>query len=79
VGCTIGSRGEVPGKKKPVVRDDDDDGGGGGGCGKNELVFIIFIISNHNIWTKRYSITKLGGIVMMLAQQLEYSSYFLSK
>jgi hypothetical protein len=25
VGCTIGSRGEVPGKRKPVIRDGDDD------------------------------------------------------
>jgi hypothetical protein len=25
VGCTTGSRGEVPGDRKPVVRDDDDD------------------------------------------------------
>jgi hypothetical protein len=25
VGCTIGSRGEVPGEGKPVIRDDDDD------------------------------------------------------
>jgi len=25
VGCTIGSRGEVPGERKPVIRDDDDD------------------------------------------------------
>jgi hypothetical protein len=24
-GCTIGSRGEVPGKRKLVIRDDDDD------------------------------------------------------
>jgi hypothetical protein len=24
-GCTIGSRGEVPGERKPVIRDDDDD------------------------------------------------------
>jgi hypothetical protein len=25
VGCTIGSRGEVPGERKPVIRDYDDD------------------------------------------------------
>jgi hypothetical protein len=25
VGCTNGSRGEVPGERKPVIRDDDDD------------------------------------------------------
>jgi hypothetical protein len=25
VGCTTGSRGEVPGERKPVIRDDDDD------------------------------------------------------
>jgi len=25
VGCTIGSRREVPGERKPVIRDDDDD------------------------------------------------------
>jgi hypothetical protein len=25
VGCTIGSRGEVPGERKPVIRVDDDD------------------------------------------------------
>jgi hypothetical protein len=25
VGCTIGSRGEVPGESEPVIRDDDDD------------------------------------------------------
>jgi hypothetical protein len=25
VGCTTGSRGEVPGEEKPVIRDDDDD------------------------------------------------------
>jgi hypothetical protein len=25
VGCTIGSRGEAPGERKPVIRDDDDD------------------------------------------------------
>jgi hypothetical protein len=25
VGCTICSRGEVPGERKPVIRDDDDD------------------------------------------------------
>jgi hypothetical protein len=25
VGRTIGSRGEVPGERKPVIRDDDDD------------------------------------------------------
>jgi hypothetical protein len=25
VGCTIGSREEVPGKRKPVIRDDYDD------------------------------------------------------
>jgi len=25
VGWTIGSRGEVPGERKPVIRDDDDD------------------------------------------------------
>jgi hypothetical protein len=25
VGCTIGSRGEVPEERKPVIRDDDDD------------------------------------------------------
>jgi hypothetical protein len=25
VGCTIGSSGEVPGERKPVIRDDDDD------------------------------------------------------
>jgi len=24
VGCTIDSNGEVPGKRKPVIRDDDD-------------------------------------------------------
>jgi hypothetical protein len=24
VGCTICSRGEVPGERKPVIRDDDD-------------------------------------------------------
>jgi len=29
VGRTIGSRGEVPGERKPVIDDDDDDGGGG--------------------------------------------------
>jgi hypothetical protein len=23
--CTTGSRGEIPGKRKPVIRDDDDD------------------------------------------------------
>jgi hypothetical protein len=25
VECTTGSRGEVPGERKPVIRDDDDD------------------------------------------------------
>jgi hypothetical protein len=25
VKCTTGSRGEVPGERKPVIRDDDDD------------------------------------------------------
>jgi hypothetical protein len=25
VGCSSGSRGEVPGERKPVIRDDDDD------------------------------------------------------
>jgi len=25
VGCTTGSRGEVPGERKLVIRDDDDD------------------------------------------------------
>jgi hypothetical protein len=25
VGCTTGSREEVPGERKPVIRDDDDD------------------------------------------------------
>jgi len=25
VGCTIGSRGKVPGERKPMIRDDDDD------------------------------------------------------
>jgi hypothetical protein len=25
VGCTIVSRGKVPGERKPVMRDDDDD------------------------------------------------------
>jgi hypothetical protein len=25
VGCITGSRGEVPGERKPVIRDDDDD------------------------------------------------------
>jgi hypothetical protein len=25
VGCTTGSRGEVPGEREPVIRDDDDD------------------------------------------------------
>jgi hypothetical protein len=25
VGCTTGSRGEVPGERKPVIRDDDND------------------------------------------------------
>jgi hypothetical protein len=25
VGCTIGSRGEVPGERKPEIKDDDDD------------------------------------------------------
>jgi hypothetical protein len=24
VGCAIGSRGEVPGERRPVIRDDDD-------------------------------------------------------
>jgi len=28
VGCIIGSRGTVPGERKPVIRDDDDGGGG---------------------------------------------------
>jgi hypothetical protein len=36
VGCTIGSRGEVPGERKPVVRDADDDGGCGGGGGDDD-------------------------------------------
>jgi len=30
VGCTIGSRGEVPGERRPVIRDDDDDDKGKG-------------------------------------------------
>jgi hypothetical protein len=25
IGCTIGSKGEVPGERKPVIRDNDDD------------------------------------------------------
>jgi len=25
VGCTTGSRGEVPGERKPMIDDDDDD------------------------------------------------------
>jgi hypothetical protein len=25
LGCTTGSRGEVPGEGKPVIKDDDDD------------------------------------------------------
>jgi hypothetical protein len=25
VGCTTGSREEVPGERKPMIRDDDDD------------------------------------------------------
>jgi hypothetical protein len=28
VGCTNGSRGEVPGERKPVIRDDEYYGGG---------------------------------------------------
>jgi hypothetical protein len=31
VGFTISSRGEVSGKRKPVIREHDDGGGGGGG------------------------------------------------
>jgi hypothetical protein len=30
VGCTIGSRGEVPGERRPVIRDGDDDDKGKG-------------------------------------------------
>jgi hypothetical protein len=30
VECTSGSRREIPGERKPVMRDDDDDDDGGG-------------------------------------------------
>jgi hypothetical protein len=29
MGCSVGSRGDVPGERKPIIDDDDDDGGGG--------------------------------------------------
>jgi hypothetical protein len=33
VGFTTGSRGEVSGKRKPVIREQNDNDYGGGGCG----------------------------------------------
>jgi hypothetical protein len=35
VGCTTGSRGEVPGERKPAIRDDQDD---------NDIMIIIIVI-----------------------------------
>jgi hypothetical protein len=47
-GCTIGSRGEVPGERELVIRDD-----GGGGSGNNNN-------NNNNIWiNKRNSSQRL--------------------
>jgi hypothetical protein len=42
VGCTTGSRGEVPGERKPVIRyDDDDDDDDGDGNNLNKFLSTV--------------------------------------
>jgi hypothetical protein len=38
VGCTIGSRGEIPGERKPVIREADDNNN----YYYNNVTFMIF-------------------------------------
>jgi hypothetical protein len=37
VGCTIGSRGEVPGEREPVIR-------GGGGSSSSSVVVVVVVV-----------------------------------
>jgi hypothetical protein len=48
VGCVIGSRGEVPGERKPVVR---GGGGGGGGDGDKKGKVSLFLTKHHTMMT----------------------------
>jgi hypothetical protein len=55
VGCTIGSRGEVPGKRKPVIRDDD--------MMMMMMMMIIIIITTT---TTVVTIIKITGTLLLM-------------